>query len=164
MATKCRIYSALLCKHLTTEIATTPHSPYCILRFPVLILDRPVSRLGCTIPILRSGPRKCPQLQSGDSSIDTGPSVWRLGHKWNLPQWTPYCNSPSINTGCLVSILDMSSLDTGHLQYWYLMYQTSSINTGCPVLILDVRFLHHQKIQEDTKLIHRCHKVEVPSL
>ena len=68
----------------------------------------------------------------------------KTGSWMKLAARTPYCNSPSIKTGCLGSILDMSSLDTCHVQYWYWTYQTSSIDTGCPVLIPDVWYLHCQ--------------------
>ncbi len=96
-----------------------------IVTVPVLILDRPVSRLGPAIPELRHGSKKCPQLQYGDFHFVTPVNHWRC----------KYLTS-GIKTGHPVLILDV----------WYVQYQywtrpvsrldLASIDTGHPVLIL----------------------------
>ena len=99
-----------------------------IVTVPVLILDRPVSILGPTIPELRRGSKKCPQLQYGDFHFVT--PVNQLGVFLYVGDVIPdfqYQNwTSSIDTGCLVH--PVSRLDLWYVQY---QYWTPSIHTGC---------------------------------
>ena len=77
-------------------------------------------------------------LESPVSRLGSGRPVWRLGHETGSLMKL----APRAHVVTLVTILDMSSLDTSNVQYWYWTYQASSIYTGCSVLISHARYLH----------------------